>query len=43
MELVDNSQNRIEFNVPPSGMEGVQATLTLWSGQYKEFITELVE
>ena len=43
MELVDSSQNRIEFNVPPSGMEGVQATLALWSGQYKEFITELVE
>tara|TARA_R100000008_G_C3558169_1_gene154426 strand:+ start:127 stop:369 length:243 start_codon:yes stop_codon:yes gene_type:complete len=43
MELLDENKNRIEFNVPPSGMEGVNHTLSLWSGQYKEFLINFIK
>ncbi len=43
MELVDKNQNRVEFNVPPSGMDGVHHTLGLWSGQYKEFLIQFIK
>ncbi len=43
MELVDKNEKRLEFNVPPSGMEGVNDTLAVWSGQYKEFLINFID
>ncbi len=43
MELVDESENRIEFYVPPSGMDGVNHTLAQWSGQYEKFLINFID
>ena len=43
MELVDAGNNRIEFNVPPSGMEGIDATITKWREKYGAIETEYIK
>ena len=43
MELVDESENRIEFYVPPSGMDGVNQTLAQWSGHYEKFLINFID
>jgi hypothetical protein len=43
MELVDAADNRIEFNVPPSGMEGINATITEWREKYGAIETEYIK
>ena len=43
MELVDATDNRIDFNVPPSGMDGVDATITEWRERYGAIEMEYIK
>ena len=43
VELLDTENKKIDFVVPPSGMDGINATITGWREKYGTIETEYIK